>query len=188
MSVTVKPMQLVIAKDTDAAVFSNYKGMGVENIVYAANKVGESLGQATGLSFPGTGVDFEWVELVYVVQTSSFFGVPQFERRLGYTPSTHVTFQDPKPTATSPTDSTSTGSTSTGTGSTTGTTPTAQAPDIVSTKPGQVNTPLTGNEKVIKESSGLPAWAKYVLIGLGAIAVFLGGFAISRASKKGGKK
>ncbi len=195
MSVNVKPLQLVIAITTDAAVFESYKGSGVEKIVYGASRVGESLGQATGLSFPGTGVDFDWVELVYLQQLPSLpFFPPNFERKLGYVPSTYVEFKDPAPTSGTTTSSgTTTGNTTGGTGSAAGTTPTTgtTTPDVtipVTVGSGEKIT-LTGNEKVInKSSSGLPVWAYWVLGGLGLIAVFLGGFAISRAQKKGGKK
>ncbi len=187
MSVNVKPKQLVIAMDTDAAVFKDYKGAGLATVIYAANTPGDVLGQATGYSFPGTGVDFEWVELFYVVEISNFFGFPYLERRVGYTPSTHVRFQDPVETSTG-----STSTTTPSTGTTGGTsTDTTVKPDV--TIPVTVGSGekivLMGNEKVIKEKASLPTWAYFVLGGLGLIALILTGVAISNnQKKKGGKK
>ncbi|PMD95516.1 hypothetical protein BWI97_14265 [Siphonobacter sp. BAB-5405] len=177
----VKAGQLVIAKSTDAAVFSDYKGSGLEKVVYSASKVGESLGVATGLSFPGTGVKFNWLEVVYVQQTNFIFGLPQLERKLGYVPDDQVTFKDPEPTKT-----TATGTTTT----TPGTTPTQPGntpnPDVTPTPGNDGKMTITANDKIITKKAVLPTWAYWALGGLGLTAAILIGVLVGK-NKKGGK-
>ncbi|WP_420154134.1 hypothetical protein [Siphonobacter sp.] len=179
--------QLVIAKSTDAAVFSDYKGTGVEKLVYAASKAGESLGVATGISIPGTGVNFRWTELVYVEQTNFIFGIPSFSRKLGYVPSNEVEFKDPEPSKTTPTGSgTTTPTTGTGTTPTTSSTTTPDVSIPVTTGSGEKIT-LTQNDKVITKKAVLPTWAYWALGGLGLTAAILIGVLVGK-NKKGGKK
>ncbi len=176
--------QLVIAKSTDAAVFSDYKGAGLEKIVYGASKVGESLGVATGISIPGTGVNFRWIQLIYVQQTSYIFGIPAFsEHKLGYVPSDLVEFKDAQPSK----QTTAGGTTPT----TPGTTPTQPGntpnADVTPTPGNDGKMTITANDKVITKKAVLPTWAYWALGGLGLTAAILIGVLVGK-NKKGGKK
>lgn len=193
MSVTtVKPNQYARAKEKGVEVYDKYTGSD-RKLLYVSSKEGESLGETTGLTFDRKySVSVEGgkqnesstsvttlAEIVYLEKSVSIFGFPSFNRKLAYVVLDDVTFEEaPKP-------STSTGSTT----GTTGKTPDVTAPDVATPVGSTPSTVVPkANDKVVEKSSGLPAWAKYVLIGLAFVATLLGGIAISRASKKGGKK
>ncbi len=194
MSVTtVKPNQYAKAKEKGVEVYDKYTGSD-RKLLYVSSKAGESLGETTGLTFDRKySVSVEGgkenesstsvttlAEIVYLEKSVSIFGFPSFNRKLAYVVLDDVTFEEAPAT--------------TSTGSTTGTTTTDKTPDVtapdVATPVGSTSSTVVpkANDKVVEKSSGLPAWAKYVLIGLAFVATLLGGIAISRASKKGGKK